>query len=174
MKSLHHKLLAATLLAAFGATAFAQAPATVPAPGAPRQEMHQRGPMDPQHAQERRARMEQRIAKRMADFKQMLRITPAQEGAWTTWTTAMKPAQRPNRGNRAEWERLTTPERIDRMRSLRTARIAEMDRRGDATKAFYAALDGEQKKTFDNVGMRFMQGGKRGHGGHRGHHGPRG
>lgn len=171
MKSLHQKLLAAALLAAFGATAIAQAPATAPAPGAPRTEMQHRGPMDPAHAQERRARMEQRVAKRMADFKQMLRITPAQEGAWTTWTTAMKPAQRPRRGDRAEWERLSTPERIDRMRSIRTARIAEMDRRGDATKAFYASLDGEQKKTFDNVGMRFMQGGKRGH---RGHHGPRG
>lgn len=168
MKSLHHKLLAATLLAAFGATAIAQAPATAPAPGAPRPEMQHRG-MDPAQAQERRARMEQRVAKRMADFKQMLRITPAQEGAWTTWTTAMKPGQRPNRGNRGEWERLTTPERIDRMRTVRTARIAEMDRRGDATKAFYASLDAEQKKTFDNVGMRFMRGGKGGYHGHRGH-----
>ena len=72
--------------------------------------------------------------------------------------------------NRDQWAQLTTPERIDRMRELNAQRSAEMDRRGDATKAFYTALDVEQKKTFDNVGMRFMQGGKRGH---RGHHGPR-
>jgi periplasmic protein CpxP/Spy len=168
MKSLHQKLLAAALLAAFGAGAIAQAPTPAPAPGAPRTEMQHRSPMDPARAQEHRARMEQRIAKRMADFKQMLRITPAQEGAWSAWTTAMRPAARPQRGERAEWERLTTPERIDRMRTLRAARAADMDRRGDATKAFYATLDVEQKKTFDNVGLRFMQGGKRGH--HRGHH----
>jgi hypothetical protein len=41
----------------------------------------------------------------------------------------------------------------------------------DATKTFYATLSAEQKKVFDEQGMRFMRGGKRGHGGHHRHHG---
>ena len=54
---------------------------------------------------------------------------------------------------RAEMAKLTTPERIDKMRELRTQRTTEMhaamDKRSDATKAFYATLNPEQKKTFD-------------------------
>ena len=82
-----------------------------------------------------------------------LAITPAQEGAWSTWTAAIKPTphQRPDR---AELQSLTTPERIDRMRALRAQRNAEMDRKMDATKVFYASLNGEQKKVFDNTADR--------------------
>jgi hypothetical protein len=68
--------------------------------------------------------------------------------------------------------KLATPERIDRMRAVRAQRNAEMDKRMDATKTFYAALSAEQKKTFDAEGMRFLRGGKRGgFGGHGRHHG---
>jgi protein CpxP len=66
-------------------------------------------------------------------------------------------------------QKLTTPERIDRMRTLRTERQASMDKRGDAVKTFYAALNAEQKKTFDS---RPMMQGRDGHGGkHGGHRG---
>jgi hypothetical protein len=61
---------------------------------------------------------------------------------------------------------MTTPDRIDHMRALRTQRDAEMDRRADATKAFYAQLTAEQKKTFDAETARMF----RPHGGMR-HHG---
>jgi periplasmic protein CpxP/Spy len=109
------------------------------------------------------------MAQRLAELKQKLAITPAQEGAWTAWTSAIKPTphQRPDR---AEFVRMTTPERIDRMRAVRAQRNADMDKRMDATKTFYAGLSAEQKKVFDAEGLRFMRGGKRGHGGrhHRG------
>ena len=82
---------------------------------------------------------------------------------------------RMQRPDRAEFARLATPERIDRLRALRAARNAEMDKRLDATKSFYAALSSEQKAVFDAVGMRYLGGGKGGHGfggrdGHRGGH----
>ncbi len=52
------------------------------------------------------------------------------------------------------------------MREMRAQRMAEMntamDKRGDATKTFYAALNADQKKTFDSQPMG--HGGK-GHGG---------
>ena len=56
------------------------------------------------------------------------------------------------------------------MRALRNQRMAEMnaamDKRGEATKAFYAALTPEQQKTFDaehkKHGPHGGRGGKRG------------
>jgi len=166
-------LLTAGLLACFGASAFAQAPATAPMPGRDGQAYAHRQ-MDPARMQEMRARMEKRMAERMEFFKFKLKITPAQEGAWSTWTSAMKPsANRPQRPDRAEFERLSTPERIDRMRALRTARQAEHDKRMDATKVFYATLNADQKKTFDEASLKMLQrrgGGRGGHGGGMGHH----
>lgn len=126
-----------------------------------------RGKMDP-------AKREADAAKRMAELKAKLQITAAQEGAWTAFTTAMKPPARMDRQrpDRAELAKLTTPERIDKMRALRTQHMAErtagMDKREEATKAFYAALNADQKKLFDAEHARIGHH----HGGHRGgHHG---
>lgn len=165
MKTLHRHLLTAGLLAGLGLAAVAQTqPPPTPAAGnAPHMTQGERGHRAT--PEQRRARMEQRMAKRLGDLKQKLQISPAQEAAWAAWTGAMKPTafQRPDR---AEFERLATPERIERMRALRTARNAEMDKRFDATKTFYGTLTADQKKVFDADGMRFMRGGKgmRGHG----------
>lgn len=146
--------LLATLALAAGAQAPTQAPGQ-PAATAPAQEHHGRfGP----------ARLQERIARRQALLKQKLQVTPAQEAAWTAYAAAMQPPTAFTRPERGEFERLTTPERIDRMRTLRAARAAEIDRRGEATKTFYAALSSEQKKIFDDLSLR------RGHG-HGRHHG---
>jgi len=162
MKSQRRHLIAAGLIAAAGfSAAFAQTPPAAPAgPG-----MHGH---DPARMEQFRAKMEQRMAQRLGELKQKLAITPAQEGAWNTWTAALKPTGPHQRPDRAEWKTLTTPERIDRMRSLRAERNAEMDRRMDATKTFYGALGADQKKVFDTESLKFM-GGERGH--HGGHHG---
>jgi len=171
VKSLRQQLLAASLLAAFGLAAIAQTPAAPPAGrGAP--EMHaQRGHMnmDPAKAQEMR---QIRMERRLAALKLKLAIAPAQEGAWNTWAAALKPTTPMQRPDRAEFERLSTPERIDRMRAMRTARQGEMDKRMDATKVFYGALNADQKKVFDGEAMRMLSRGGRGghHGGDR-HHG---
>ncbi len=50
------------------------------------------------------------------------------------------------------------------MRELRATRMAEMDKRGDATKTFYATLSADQKKVFDDETARR---GHHGQGGHR-------
>jgi hypothetical protein len=115
----------------------------------------------------------ERMAQRLAALKQKLAITPAQEGAWTAWTTTMQPPAQPHqRPDRAEFAKLTTPERIDRMRTVRAERTALMDRRADATKTFYAALNADQKKTFDAETLQLMHRGGR-HGRHHGGPGPR-
>lgn len=158
MKPHRRHLLAAGLIAAAGFSAAIAQPSGAPAGGPGR---------DPARMEQFRAKMQQRVEQRLGELKQKLAITPAQEGAWAAWTAAVKPTphQRPDR---AEFQSLTTPERIDRMRALRAQRNAEMDRKMDATKVFYATLNPEQKKTFDAESARMLGGG------HHGHHGGHG
>jgi len=129
------------------------------------------------------AKMQAYLSKREAAMKAKLKITPAQEGAWTAFTAAMQPPTsigadkdvRPASEQRAELDKLTTPQRIDKMREIRsqrmTAMMALMDKRGEAAKTFYAALNPEQQKVFDAEHM--MRGGFDGHG-RGGHHGDMG
>ena len=108
-----------------------------------------RGHMDP-------AEMGDMAARHQAAMKAKLKITADQEGAWTNFTAAMKPSassmdhQRPDH---VQMDKLTTPERIDKMHSLRAQHMSDMnaamDKRDDATKTFYAVLNAEQKKLFD-------------------------
>jgi periplasmic protein CpxP/Spy len=158
MKLSYPQFIAAGLLATLGLAASAQMPPAGPMGGdmGPRGGMREHR-MDP-------AKMQEHMAKRQAALKQKLQITPAQEGAWNTWTAAMKPGdfKRPERG---EFEKLTTPERIDRMRALREQHLAQMDKHAEATNAFYASLAPEQKKVFDAETARGPRGGHRHHAG---------
>ena len=156
MKTHFKTLIIASVLAGAGVSAFAYKDDGAMMDGKPRAE-HRR--MDP-------AKMEEMHAKRSADLKAKLKITSAQEGAWTTFTTAMKPPARDakQRPDRAELEKLSTPERLDKMRTLRTQHMSDMqaamNKRDEATKALYATLSPEQKKVFDAEHAR--KGGPRG------------
>lgn len=168
MKSVFKPLLLTGLLAALGFTAFAQGMG--PGGAAPRGEMMgQAGQAGPaQHHGMRRmdpAKIQAWMAKRQAELKAQLKLTAAQEGAWTTYVAVMTPPAKPlgQRLNRADMEKLTTPERIEKMRALHAQRDAERDQRAEATKVFYAALTPEQQKVFDTETARFHRGGpKRG------------
>ena len=145
-----NSLVLAGLLATAGASAMAQAPATPPAaPTAASGPADRMSHHDP-------AKMQAMMAKHQAELKAKLKITATQESAWTTYTTAMRPPAhmaRPSTEERAAFDKLTTPERIDKMRALRTQRMTEMgaamDQRGEATKTFYATLSPEQQKVSD-------------------------
>ncbi|MHB8948877.1 MAG: Spy/CpxP family protein refolding chaperone [Rhodoferax sp.] len=178
MKSLFKPVLLAAALATAGFSAFSQVPGAGPdcmmGQGAMRGGMHHErmGKMDP-------AKMQARMDQRAAALKTQLKLTPAQEGAWTTFTAAMKPtgAMLADRPDHAQLAKLPTPERIDTMQALHTKRMADrtaaMAQRGDATKAFYAVLTPEQKAVFDaSTPHHFGQDGRMG--GHRGHKGPMG
>jgi protein CpxP len=152
-RTLHKHLLACALLVGMGlATAQAQPAAGSDAP-AP-QGRH----FDP-------ARMAERMNRHLAALKQKLQITASQETAWNSFTAAMQPPANMQHPDPRSMAGMTTPDRIDQMRAMRDRRNAEMDRRAEATKAFYAQLTPEQKKTFDTETARMGHG----HG-----HGPRG
>ena len=119
------------------------------------------GPEGKHSRQFDRAKMGERVSQRLADLKQKLQVTSAQEPAWTSFANAMQPPAQPPRADREALARMATPDRLDQMRLLREQRNAEMDRRAEATKAFYAQLSTEQKKTFDDETARMFQRGGR-------------
>ena len=170
-----HTLCLAAALTCTGAGVWAQAPMTSAAPAPAASESGASGGhgMMGRHDP---AKMQAWMAKRQAALKEKLKITPAQEPEWTRFTAAMQPpaggwGQRLTPEQRAEIDKLTTPERIDKMRAMRTQRMADrtaaMDSRGAATKVFYAALSPEQQKAFDaeHRSMAQHHGGDRYHGG---------
>lgn len=148
-----HLLAAAVVAGIAGITAVAQAQPPVDAQGKYGQRF------DP-------SKRAERLNQHLADLKQKLQVTPAQEAAWTSFANALQPPAERQRLDRQALAGMSTPDRIDHMRALREQRNAEMDRRADATKAFYAQLGAEQKKTFDAETARLFQRGGR----HR-HHG---
>ena len=164
MKKLIQSLVVAGLMAAAGGAAFAQMGEGMMGHDG----MQHRDP----------ARMAQMHAKHLADLKAKLKITASQEPAWTAFSDAMKPPadMMGKRPDRAEMDKLPTPERIDKMRALHkehmTVMEAAMDKRAEATKTFYAALSAEQKKTFDAEHAKHDKMGMRGDGQHRMHGGP--
>lgn len=175
MKSFFKPVLLAAALATAGFAAFSQVPGAdqdcMVGQGPQYGGMHhdRMGQFDP-------AKMQARIEQRASALKAQLKLTPAQEGAWTTFTAAMKPtgAMLPNRPDREQLAKLSMPERIDTMQALRSRRLADvtaaMAQRGEATKAFYAVLTPEQQKAFDaSTARHFGQDGRMG--GHRGHRG---
>lgn len=109
----------------------------------------------------------ERMAQKVEKLKAQLQLTEAQQAEWTRYREALQPAPRAQRPDRESFAKLTTPERLDRMRQLRTEHSAKADQRAEATKAFYATLTPEQQKTFDAQTLR--QGKHRG--GHRAPHG---
>jgi len=116
-------------------------------------------------------RMKERMAKHQAELKAKLKLTAEQEGAWSQFTAAMQPPANFQRPDRAEMEKLSTPQRLEKMQAFKAQREGEMTKRVDATKAFYAALTPEQQKVFDAEHSRMGgNGGKQsGHGSQGGH-----
>lgn len=140
MKKLIQSLLLAGVMAGAAGTALAYGPGMMGHDGM--------GHRDP-------AKMEQMHAKRLADLKAKLKITATQEAAWSSFAEAMKPPMGMvgKRPDRAEMDKLSTPERLDKMRALHkehmAAMDAAMDKRSEATKALYAALTPAQQKIMD-------------------------
>ena len=123
-----------------------------------------------EHGSRDSAKMQQRMGKHLAELKAKLKLTADQEGAWTAFTGSMQPpaGKGPKSRDEAkkmhdEMQKLTTPERIDRMKAMQAERQGHMEKMGAAVKTFYAALTPEQRKVFDANAMA-----RRGRFGHHG------
>ena len=149
MKSIFKTLLISTVLAGAGLAATAQPivaaqpeSVTVPISGNP-------------------VRTPEVMGKDQSALKYSLKLTMAQEAAWATYVSAMQSdgtmAARNNSVSRVqlreEMEKLTTPQRIERLNATKALCDAELTRRNEATLAFYAALTADQQKVFDSQSM---------------------
>lgn len=153
MKSLAKKVLVTAALASMGVAAFSQ--------------IHQHGMEDRHHAlgmshgRMDSGKMKEHMEKQAAALKDKLKLTAAQQTSWTTYMEAIKPssAMMENHPDHAQMSKLTTPERLDKMKTMHDQRNAEMEKHSAATKAFYATLSADQKKIFDAETMRMGRSG---------------
>lgn len=131
------------------------------------------------HRGSHREHLQARRAAHQEALKAKLQLTPEQEPAWLAFTARMdagRSLQRPANGERVDWSKLSTPERLDKMQERMAARQAAMSQRFDAIKSFYAALSPEQQKVFDSHPAGRHMGahprtGMKGEGQHRHRHG---
>jgi protein CpxP len=117
-------------------------------------------------AEQRQARMADAFAKRQAKLHDALKLTSAQEPAWTTFVNAVKPAPLADRPDRAQWKTMSAPARVEKMIALSKEHTARMESHLAALNTFYAVLTPEQKKVFDDHTMQAMA---EMHGGHHMH-----
>ncbi len=155
-------LLALTM----GAAVFAGA-VQAQTPGPMMGEGHQKHAQGQDRAHKPGERDAQRHQHRMDKLKQSLKLSQDQGQAWAAFEGAMQPGTM-TRPDHEAMSKMTTPERLEVMTQMKTQHSAQMQKRLDATRAFYAALTPEQQKTFDQETAQMMRGAN-----HQGHHGER-
>ncbi|MCU6434237.1 Spy/CpxP family protein refolding chaperone [Undibacterium sp. Jales W-56] len=129
------------------------AQSTPPAPPPPA--MHDKDDMD--HAKWAE-KMQERMLRHQVELHDKLKLTTAQEPAWKTFIEAVKapPGAQPMRADPKEMDKLSTPERMEKMLGMMKDRQAKAEAHLAALKTFYGVLTAEQKKTFDDS-HRHMQ-----------------
>jgi hypothetical protein len=146
MKSIRTTLIATALMAGLTGLALAQntsAPTDGPRVG---------------RIEKMREHKAERHTQQLTELKSKLNLQAAQEPAWNTFTQSMQHPARMVRPERATFEQMTTPERLDQMQAMKAQRDAHMQQRTEATNAFYATLNTDQKQVFDKETARMMKG----------------
>lgn len=95
-----------------------------------------------------------RFAERLAQLHSELKLTPAQEADWKTWSDKVNQVKADKKEARPDFEalgKLPAPDRLQKMIEFSKARQAGMEEVLAATKTFYATLTPDQRKTFDDL-----------------------
>jgi periplasmic protein CpxP/Spy len=170
MRKMVSGLVMAASLAAASASVLAQTPPSAPgaAPAASGQQGQRMSP------EQREARMKEHFDRFSRQLHDKLKLNANQEQAWNTYLQSMTPPARQERPDRAKWESMTTPQRMEQHLARMKEHEAQMSKRLESTKAFYGQLNADQQKVFDAETAKMMKG-MHGHNGHHGdHHGGKG
>jgi Spy/CpxP family protein refolding chaperone len=102
-------------------------------------------------------------AKRLAGLKDKLKLEPRQEAAWQAFANVAAVGKGPvgredRQAMRDELGKLNTPQRLDTILARADERRAQMVKRVEAVKQFYAQLSAEQQKVFDAEARPFRDG----------------
>ena len=106
--------------------------------------------------------MKAHFEKRKTDLHDKLKLNASQEAAWKNYLGKVGPMEPGARPDRAEMQKLSAPERMEKMLGFMKERENRMANVAAATKEFYAVLTPEQQKVFNDE-----FGGGYGHGKHR-------
>jgi protein CpxP len=90
-----------------------------------------------------------RMARGQAELHDKLKLNATQEAAWKTFIADAAPKPMGKRPDRAEFAKLSAPERMERMLGMMKEREAHMATRLASLKTFYATLTPEQQKVFN-------------------------
>ena len=105
------------------------------------------------------------IEKRLETLHTELKLSPAQESAWTAWSSQVKAHVKVAKEHRSDWRTLETlpaPDRMEKMLTHAKERLSKLEQDLAATKTFYAALSTEQREVFDKQANLFRPGGRKG------------
>ncbi|MBC7453536.1 MAG: Spy/CpxP family protein refolding chaperone [Massilia sp.] len=144
-----HVLIALTILGMGSAAVLAQAqtPTQAPTQAAAPEGRHGHAAQQ----QERMAQWGEHAAKRQAKLHDALKLSAAQEPAWTAFQAAIKPdaAAMAMQGDRAVWASMSAPARMEKMIDMAKQHTARMESHLAALNTFYAVLTPAQKQVFD-------------------------
>lgn len=86
---------------------------------------------------------------RLGRLHDALKLTDKQESAWEKFVETTKP-ERKERPDQKGMSELTTPERLEKHADMMMERAKQAKERAKHADTFYAVLNNEQKKTFDD------------------------
>lgn len=148
MKNFKQTLLAVVLTSCCGISVVALAQTAPDAPPLPHHPMGESGKNPEQ--------MKERLARHQAELHDALKITAAQEPAWKAFIQSVTPKALPPREDFKELDKLTTPQRMEKMLEKMKEHQSQLQERLVATKTFYATLSPEQQKIFDESHRRMQ------------------
>ncbi|HZV64508.1 MAG TPA: Spy/CpxP family protein refolding chaperone [Telluria sp.] len=111
--------------------------------------------------EQRQAKMAEFFAAREAKLHDALKLSAAQEPAWSAYQAAIKPPARGTQHERAAMAALPAPQRLEQRIAKAKQHTAGMESRLAALNTFYAVLTPEQKASFDAATAK-----RHGRGGH--------
>ena len=138
--------LIASATAVLGAAAHAQMLASGESPAAP---------SAASQPEKRKCQPGQRHVQRLNELKTQLKITPAQESAWSQFAQTMQPPAPPADGaqkdkpQRPDFQRMNTLERLQFMQVRRAEHEKRISARESAIQQLYTQLSPEQRQVFD-------------------------
>ena len=92
----------------------------------------------------------ERRAAREKKLHEMLKLTPSQNAAWTTYLGAAQPMKQPGeRMARGVRRAMAAPKRMEQRVAMAKQRVARMETELAALNTLYAVLTPEQKGVFD-------------------------
>jgi protein CpxP len=95
-----------------------------------------------------------RFEKHMVKLHDALKLTSAQEAAWTDFSNKMKPVNmdkpKMDKPGNQDWKDLSTPDRLDKVLNNMKSHEKQLAEHAAVVRTFYGALTPDQQKIFDH------------------------